>query len=256
MGNFIFGYSLNKDNKFLDYTPSADSEDPIYPATNLKLYGNPKQKWQGLVATDTVITLAFGAAKTVLAIALIDVNFTACYITENGTFRNPAVSGNLTIIEDTRTGRYNAYIALTAFNFANLKLHIPTQTPLFSETVFRIGSIVCLDTSMVLTNNPREYDIEVDEKMKTNEFESGGYEDINYGDLFWQGTMNFNAITSTQETQFMTLNDLKKDQFLLFYENSGDTSRVYVCKRRTVIGVTSKPGSLKDIKSITFREMI
>ncbi len=255
MGNFIFGYSAAKDNKFLDYTPTATSEDSEHLATNLKLYANPKQDWRGLVATDTVITLAFGSAKVVLTIALIDVNFTACYITENGTFRHPA-AGNLTISQDEGTGRYDAYIALTGFNFANLNLHIPTQTPLFSESVFRIGSVICLDTKMELIANPHEYEPEFDEKMKTNEFESGGFEDINLGDIFWQGTMNFPTINSAQITQFMTLNTLKKDQLLLFYENENNTSKVYVCKRRSVIGVSYSPGSCADIKSIIFRETI
>lgn len=264
MGNFILGYSALKDDKFVDYVVTASSENADYPATNLKLYSSPKRHTRTLVQTECNYVFDFGSAKAIVAIILVDVNFTGCYIEGNATnewgsptFRYPAGSGNLTISKDERTQRYSVYIPLIGFNYEFARLVIPTQTPVDGLNVFRMGSLICLDTKQEFTQNPTyPYDYSADEKNKEIEFESGGYEDYRLGDFYWQGTFGFDVHERTYESEIWVLNSLGKDGLLVFYENIGDTSKVYVCKRRTEIQVSWEQPNINKIDTMTFRECI
>ena len=74
MSNFVFGYD------FIAPAITADSEDSTYPVSNLILYGNTKRHWRSQVITEVKIVFDYTSAKTLLAVALFDCNFTSVYI--------------------------------------------------------------------------------------------------------------------------------------------------------------------------------
>lgn len=255
MGNFKIGYN------FVPFTPTASTSASGYPATNLSVYGHTKRHWRSTVTTETTIVFNYAAAKSIVGIVLSDVNFTACYIqacaTDSwpGTYRLPAVSGNLTVSKDERTQRYNIFIPAT-FNLQYSRLVITSQTPTDGAAYFRIGTAVHLNTVLTLTANPfLPYEYSADEKTVTNEFESGGYEVVNLGDLIWEGAFSWTYLNATNEGEIWTINGLKKDANLIFYENISDTSKVYLCRRRSVIEVSELSVDVRRIPTVTLREV-
>lgn len=258
MGNFKFGYN------FVDYTPTPSSEISPYLATNLKLYDCPKQHWRtNSVVTNTTIVFNYGSAKSIVGIVLVDVNFAACYIQANATdswgspsYRLPAVSGNLTVTKDSLyTQRYNIFIP-TVFNLQYSRLYIPTQTPVDGAAYFRIGTVVHLNTILELSQNPNYDDEEfAEKKIETNEFRSGGFEDIILGDRIWERGFDFEVHPTDYINDLKILNGIDIDQNLILYENFDDTSRVYVCRRRTPIKISHAGFNYNRIPTIYFKEM-
>jgi len=60
---------------------------------------------------------------------------------------------------------------------------------------------------------------------------SGHVERDSLGDMQWSGTLTFGVRTTTEEADLTTLNNLDISETLVYYENAGDTSKVYVCLR-------------------------
>ncbi len=235
MANFLFGYD------FVSYSAVASSEDSNYPATNLSVYGFTKRHFRSLVSTEVTIVFDFTTAKALTGVLLNDVNFTDVYIEGHATdsWGAPSFSEQFTPAQDERTQRYKLYAALTAFNYRYMRLRIPSQAPVGSLSVFKIGTLVCLDTALTLTTNPAfGYKYSANEQVAINEFESGGDERVNLGDLLWKGGFAFDAYDRTDESDLWTLNNIKKDENLVFFENRGDVSKVYLCRRDTAIEVS------------------
>lgn len=253
MGNFIFGYN------FLDGTDTASSENPSYPLSNIKDYEHLKRHWRSTVITESWVKRNFGQPKNLLAVCLDDVNFTTVTIQGNATdtWTSPAFSQVFTISKDKRTQRYKGYLTLSGFNYKWLRILIPAQTPVDGLSAFRIGRLVCLNTVFELSESHGfTYEYSADEKMETNEFLSGSFEDINRGDFCWQGSFSIDMQLRTNEDEIWRLNALKKNANLVFYENNNDTTKFYVCRRRTAIEVTWKDVGINSIKTLSFREMI
>lgn len=251
MANFSFGYN------FVSGTDATSSVDSAYPLSNIAVYDHLKWQWRSLVSTQVTITRDFGTAQTLNAVMLNDVNFASVYIEGSANNSTWPFSQSFTVSKDERVQRYKLYAALTGFNYRYLRIRMPAQTPTDGLTVFRMGTLVCLNTVLTMSENPDyPYDYSADEKMKTTEFESGGYEDINLGDIYWEGSFGFKTYAQTNEADFWTLNSLKKNAFLVFYENNADTSKAYLCKRRTAISVSWTLPQYSDIQTLKFREAI
>lgn len=256
MGNFIFGYN------FVDFTAVASGETSPYVAANLKLWAYPRRHWRSPNTTVTNIVLDMTTSKALQALVLGDSNFSQCHIEGNATdvwtapsFRYP-VAGELTITKDPETARRSVYVPLTAFNYRYLRIVIPAQTPDNSNTYFRIGSVVLLDTLLELKRNPAyPYDTLADEKIKQVEFESGAEEDVVLGDAIWKGTCRWEKCLPEYLSDFWTINSLGKSALLVFYENNGEDWRAYVVKRRTAVERSWTTSNLHAIQSVTFKEV-
>lgn len=233
MSNFQFGYN------FVDYTPTASSENsPNYLDDNLKKYGNLRDHWRSLVATEVTIVFNFGSAKNIIGNLLADINFTACYIQANSVdvwtsppYRYPA-SGNLTVSKDERTQRYNLWIP-PSFNYQYQRLVIPAQTPVDGLGIFRMGTFVALNTILTLTDNPSwPYQYSASKLYRVNEFESGRKEKIKLCDYkIWQGLFSFDPKEKIHESELWTMDSIDEDDYLVFFENNDNTSQAYICQR-------------------------
>jgi hypothetical protein len=245
MSNFTFGYSALKDNKFVDYTPVASSEHASYPDDNLKIYAKTKRHWRSVVTTNVNIVCTFSGTKNIIGIFLNDVNFTA--VTIGGTA--------FTVTKNPWTQRYNLY-AVKSVTGTSVTLTIASQTPVDGAAYFRIGSIVFLDTVLTLAKNPSfPYEYGVEDNIKTNKLPSGNETDILQGGLLWKGSFGFNGMLLANVSDASTLSGLLRNQYIVFYENNGDTSMAYLCRRRSTIDVSwSKPKTV-DIKTISYQEI-
>lgn len=250
MSNFVFGYD------FIAPSITADSEDSTYPASNLILYGNTKRHWRSQVATEVKIVFDYTSAKTLLAVALFDCNFTSVYIEGSADDITYSFSQVFTISKDERTQRYDLYATLSAFNYRYMRIRIPAQTPVDSATYFRIGTVVSLDILLTLTANPSyPYAYTTDERVTVNQFKSGGREVVNRGDLLWKGSFQWPALEVANEPELWTLNGLKKDAKLIFYENNSDTSKAYICRRISPVKVAWKQFQIVSIARIDLEEI-
>lgn len=259
MPNFLFGYSANKDNKFVDYTPVADSQDTNYPASNLKDYHHLKRHWRSLVTTEVKIVCDMAAAKTLMAVMLDDLNFTSVYIEGSADNVTYPFSQLFTISKDERVDRYKAYLVLTGFNYRYLRVRIPAQTPTDGLSAFRIGRVIALDTQLELPINPSyPYDYEAPKKYKKIEFESGGIEKINTGsNKIWHGDFGIEVfVRDTEGSTLWQLDAIDEDQLLVFYENRGATNKAYICMRDNSLKVSETYYNIGKTGSYEFQEIV
>jgi hypothetical protein len=255
MGNFTFGYTL------VDYTPTASSEDSNYPIANIKDYAHLKRHFRSQVATEVTIVLDFVSAKVVQVMLLDDVNFADVYIQGNATnvWDTPSFSQQYTISKDAETQRYRLCEILTGFNYQYMRIKIPAQTPVDGLSVFRIGRIACMTSKIEFTDNPSfpyRHSASYPEPLEVK-FPSGGDEQVEQGDYkIWQGEFGFDRLEKTNEPQLWLLDSLKPTDYLIFYENLGDASRGFFCKKKSQLEV--EWGKPKTIKTNTYilREVI
>lgn len=256
MGNFIFGYD------FVDYDIESFSDpNSTYPAANMEIYGHLRRRCQTNTTAELTIVLDFGAACAADAIILDDVNFTSAYVAGHtaDVWTDPDYAEELiTISKDVRRDRYSVYHALTAFNYRYMRIRVPNQTETDALSAFRIGRLVVLDTTITLGQNPGYgYKMLSDAPVHLNEFRSGGHEAILMGEyLEWRGTFEWDAMDDTHESDIWTLNALKRNEYIAFYENDSNTSQVYICRRTGAIEVTDRAPSVVQIGSVTMREVI
>lgn len=201
------------------------------------------------------------SAQTVDAIVLDAVNFDTVQIfghaSDLGVDWSTATfdSGELTVSKDAQTGRYKIYIPLTAFNYRWLAIGVPASaTAVGSYTAkWEIGRVGIMDTATEFSKQmSRGYKRGADQAFTENAI---GERDKT-GPIYWVGTLDFGYRTDTQETDLTTLNNYDIDDTVIFYENFGDTSKVYFCYRLdSYSGMYAGLGYVKG-ESIKFRERV
>ena len=250
MGNFIFGYN------FKSYTATASSTEPGYPVANIYDYEHPRLQWRSMsIASEQWVKAYTGATNiTLRGVMLNDVNFTNIKIQHNTTDSWPGTSADYTVTQDERTGRYKIYVPFNA-SAKYVRIVIPAQAVTDNLPAFRIGCLIILDTIVELSVNPSfPYTYDADEKMATNEFESGGFDDVNLGARIWSGSFGFQVHDRAYESEIWWLNRIGKNANLVFYENCGDRSKCYQCRRRTPVQVVWDHPFANTIQTLTFRE--
>ena len=106
------------------------------------------------------------------------------------------------------------------------------------------------------TENPTfPYAFTADEKMITNDFESGGYEDVNLGPLLWEGNFGFAVHERSLESEINIFSRMYKSANLVFFENYTDPALCYICRRRTPIQVSWDSTNINSIQTMTFKEI-
>jgi len=140
---------------FLNYTPSATSEDSTLPVSNLEVYGHPFRPWKALVATGIVdVTLDFGVGNTLSGLAadpgifLYPTNVASLRIQGNSSLSwgSPPWDQAVTVNKNRDSGRYKGFwrladLNVAAFAYRYLNIRILSQTPV-DGLVYRIGDVV------------------------------------------------------------------------------------------------------------------
>lgn len=215
---------------FVDYTPSMTNENASYPAINVKEYYNGKVHARA-TTTSSTFTLNFGSSKSLIAVLLVDINFTS--VTINGVA--------LTATKNPVTGRYYIMRVLT-FTGSSLSIVIPTQTPTDGAAYVRVGTIACLASKTELTVNP-DYGYTYSApkaKPKINEFTTGDREKIKRGNRkIFRCSFAFKTTISEQRAELLNLDTLiDETDLFVFYENRGDTSMAFLCQRDNSIEIS------------------
>jgi hypothetical protein len=231
---------------------------------------------------DAVIIIDMESAQTVTGVVLDDVNFNKVIIKGNdydlsgwfcdsdessgfydgesdGWDTASFSSGEIDINVDAQVNRRKVFIPLTGFNYRYMAIIIPTSaTAVGSYTAkWEIGRLGVLDSYYTFVHNVDwGYQRGASRMFREVPLGAGGYDRVSLGDIRWEGTLPFTGMRrqSTSEVDLTTLNNLDIGNVIVFYENDGDTSKVYFCFRdtnyigtyKTVDGVAGNSIRLKE----------
>lgn len=248
---------------------SVQSTADGFSKANVMIMDSLKRRWRmdSYTESDTnpVMRIDMGAAKTVEAVVLDDVNFSKVNIKGHATdlSDNWAAADFETTAQtvscDAQTGRYKIYIPLTAFNYRWLAIIVPTaSSPVGTYTSkIEIGRIALLDTATEFTKNMSYgYERGAERAYSELELKSGHTERETDGPIRWVGRLNFSHRTTTQETDLTTMNNYDIGDTLVFYENNSDTSKCYICERDTNYMGTVIANGVVTGSTIKLREKI
>jgi hypothetical protein len=255
VGKFKFGYN------FVDAaTITSDNENSSYPATNIQIYNHTKRHFRSdSTSSDVHITLDFGSLKSIQAILLNDVNFTSVVIQGNDTdsWATPSYGASFNILKDERTQRYKLYQTLTNFSYRYMRIVITSGIAITDGAdYYRIGSFIALDTIYTLTRNVSwPYDYSSDDEAAVVKYKTGVEERINLGELLFECSFGFKTVSKDEEAEIWTLNSFKKDENIILFENTADTTKAYLCRRETPIKVSERSAGYSSIKTIKFKEV-
>ena len=242
---FKFGHS------FTSHTPVATTEDSTdYADDNLVIYGFLRRQWRSTSTAQNTIACAFGASRAIVAVVLDDCNFTN--VTIGGT--------DFTIGADTRVNRYKLWADKTATG-SSMDIVIPaSQAPTDGLTKYRIGRIIFLTAASILTlsaNVTYPYEYSSPKPYRVTDFESGGREKVKLGDYkVFQANFQFKNMDDAYESQLITLDNINEDEEIVFYENEGDTSKVYVVHKEGSIKISEPAYGIRETVGILVKEVI
>lgn len=215
------------------------SETTGYSDENVMNFWNLKQRFRANDANtnDYLMKFDFSAAQTLAAIFLNDVNFDKVIIQGHATdsWASPSfASGTITVSQNPVTGRYQVYIPLTAFNYRWMRIFIPTGTAGAGSytTKWEIGTVCPLSAVTELSMNMSGFTGWPSLASTINTKANGG-PDVYEGstDLQWNANVIFGNRSNSYETELWTMNRIRPSEPMVFYENSGNTSRAYLCHK-------------------------
>jgi len=264
--------SIILDNDIITVIESAvtvQSTATGFNKVNVMNHAYLKRRWRmdALTKSDTnpVMYFDMSSAQTVAAIVLDDVNFDKVIIKGHATSLTTDwtaasfTTTTLTVSKDMQTDRYKIYIPLTSFNFRWLAIIVPTTaTAVGSYTSkWEIGRVVLMDTATEFSRNMSVgYERGAERAYSELELASGHLERNIEGEIKWTGTLYFNYRKGAEENDLTTLNNMDIGATLVFYENNGDTSKVYICLRDDNYSGTYLAEGIVQGSSIKLRERI
>jgi len=216
-------------------TITSRSED--YADDNVENYWHLKRRFRAsdFTKNDWLLKFDFGAAKSVVAVVLYDVNFDEVQIQGHGSdaWGAPSYDGDVVeISQNSLTGRYQVFIPLTGFNYQWMRIFIPNSASAVSDytTKLEVGAVVVLDS--YATIEKYEYIRKAVKMYEDKPLPHGGFERVSLGDeLRWEGTIEIPRRAESDEGQYWTFNLFDISTPMIFYENRGDTQNVYLCLR-------------------------
>lgn len=216
-----------------------------------------------VTTNDYLLKFNFGAAQTLVAVTLQDVNFNKVKIQGHAsdTWTSPSYAGSdLTVSQNAITGRYNIYIPLTAFNYQYLRVFIPTGTTAVGTytTKWEAGTLCFLSAQTTLTKNTSfGYAQSGQHSYRDIQLPHGGSERVLTGSsIAWNGSLVFGNRYKTSATELYTLNAMDMAQPLVYYRNNSDTSEVYLCVRDGAIETTEFTYNMISGGSIKLKELV
>jgi hypothetical protein len=252
---------------FLDLgTITSRTEATGYPDDNVEDYWHLGKRFRADDATDTDWLLKFnmGAARSVAAIMLNNVNFDHVQFQLHSADAWGAPdhdSGDLTVSLNTIINRYNIiYVPSAVVTKQWLQIYIPaTASPVGSYTTkWEVGSVVVLDSYTQFGHNMSwGYSRKAVQAYQEMPLPHGGFEIANLGDhKQWIGRTVFGARAVADEADLWTLNQIAPGSPMVFYENDSDTSKVYLCVRSTDYEGTIISNAAITGSDMEFRELI
>lgn len=220
---------------------TARSANASYPKINVMDNWHLSRCFRAadVTANDYLLKFNFGAAQSLSAILLRNVNFDTVKIQGHASdsWGSPSYAGsNLTVSQDPITGRYNIYIPITSFNYQYLRIFIPAGTSEVGTSIseWKIGNVLFMSSITTLSKNiSYGYNDTGEQASKTISLPHGGAgESVELGDLTaWQGEVSFGYRAESDESELWTVNAMHAGKPIMFYLNDSDTSEAWLCKR-------------------------
>lgn len=247
MGNIIITQNLIDltDKVTANGTDTGYHEDNVYDYENLM----KRHRCDSEIDNDWLYEINYGSATSVAAVFLNRVNFSkvrilghasdiSSTITANGADNGDCTfdSGIITIPQNKHTGRYQAFIALTSFNYQYMWVAIDDTNVQVSDytTHSECSSVVALSAATALTKNMSEgYLPYAEQFFVKDEFAHGGRNIIKRGDnKRWSGQLVFGNRAWADRDELLALSRLDMTEPTIFYENGcieSDISAAYLC---------------------------
>jgi hypothetical protein len=182
----------------LSFTPTADSADSNWPATNVNVLSDLSAKWAAAVATGIInFTLDFGVGNTLSglaanpAIGVDDCNVTSLRIQGNSVTTDwvtPPWDQAITVAKHKGVGRYKDFrrlldLSASAFAYRYLNIRIVSQTPTDGEN-YRIGRVGVGQIVEPVMNPSYDSVLTIDQMVRDTELEHGGFQPNIMGEPF------------------------------------------------------------------------
>jgi len=244
---------------------SVDSGPPAFAAENVQDYWHLKRRLRLDEADKSninpILRIDIGAAKTVEAVFLNDINFDTVLILGHASDLTTDwtaadfTSGIVSVSHDPLVGRYKIYVPLTAFNYRWIAICVPTTASAVGpyQTKWEVGTVVLLDTVTELSKN-MSYGYERGPKQDT--VDTGSHSSVATSEVYWEGTAKFKTRSVAQEAEVLALGKISMEDPMIFYENNGDTSKCYLCRRLYDYSGSQDAYNLVNGGPISFREIV
>ena len=253
-------------NDFVDLgTITSISEATGYDDVNVKDYWHLKRRYRagGLPKSneDYLLKFDFGAEKSVVAIVLDDINFTPLRIRAHATDLGNDWSGGFFyaapgVTLDERVNRYSVYIP-AVFDKQWMVIQVPAGASALGDyqDAWEIGRVVVLDSKNEFAKNA--YSRSAIKPFEDIKMPSGSIERVSLGDnLAWEGIVSIDNRAETDEAELWALNALDSSKPLVFYENRGETNKVYICLRDNAYKGNLVHQGLVTGSTIKFKELV
>ena len=212
---------------------------------------------------DWLLKFNLGSAKSVAAIVLLDVNFDTVQFQGHASdsWGAPSYeSSELTVSQNKLTGRYNIY-ATIGETYQWWRIFIPSGASAVGSytSKWEVGTVAILDSATEFTRNiSYGYTRSAEDAIKEIKLPHGGVEavDIGGGVLKWIGEFEWENIQETNEDEVWALGRQGRAAPLIWYENDGDTSQVYCCRRATNFTGTIQGYNQRSTSIIRLEELI
>ena len=254
-------------NDFVDLgTITSITEEAGYDDDNVEEYWHLKRRYRATATpksdTDFLLKFDFGAAKSVVAVMLNDVNFDKARVRihtadlGNNWAAADIDSSELTVSLDERVNRYKIYIPVVG-DKQWMVVQVPAAAGAVGDyqTKGEVGSVVVLDS--IATFGKNAYARSAEDFYEEIKMPHGGIERVGLGDnLQWIGEVMIDNRAESDEAEFWAMNLLERSDPLIFYENRSVTDKVYLCVRDDAYeGNLIHQGLVKG-NSIKFKELV
>lgn len=216
-------------------TITSRSEDASFPDGNVGDQWHLKRRFRAGDANvnDWLLRFDLGAAKTIEAVVLDDVNFDAVKL-DFGDASGGAddTSGDLVVNIDTVVNRYKIiYIPTAVITRRHVEIHIPAGTSAVGSYTakWEVGRVGVLDSVTEITKNT--YSRTSIKAFRDIDLPSGGRERVGLGEIGWEGSIGFDTRKESDEASLWALNNMDVAEPLMLYENDSVTNKVYFCLR-------------------------
>ena len=227
-------YTYNPENTSdTSITITASSEDTVFDVDNLKSI-EPVKSWKSTVITDSHVNFDFGSsAKHANILFLNRINFAGCTISFNnenletpvGTYTDIEVITGMATDEITDEQYIKYWVELGDITFRHIKITIPSQTPLFEQTYFKIGNALFGFETEIWTPKAGFY-VDILPKISITEFGSGYISTVKRGRTRRQFVGTLDKITMIEYNKLsLTLNPM-----VMYNDFENDKSKCYLVR--------------------------
>jgi hypothetical protein len=236
---------------------TASSQATGYEANNLKYVNRPNRMWKSSSSLAQTIDLSFeGSINT---IALIGCNFTSYTLTVCG-----VTSATMAAWNDTDRDHFSGIALIDTGNpsygisTTKVRITIPAQTPRFSETAFRIGSVIGFTRTALSSYPTFPCSKRFMENVHQRSYDGGTTEIVNMGRSYMILLYSFPRITEETLNQ---LQDIERQcdagGYIFVAEDYGTSEyRFYRLCQRAENFKYDKVGYEKYSLSMMLREVV